>query len=73
MKHARTLIVSVVTAFVVGIFGMTGDVAHAAGGNGKAKGAETRFDKDGDGVYDMSERMLRWQERKDAQAARRSK
>jgi hypothetical protein len=67
MKHlTRTLLpLAIAVCALVGAH----DTAHA---EARGKGHESRFDKDGNGVPDMTDRMARWQERKEAQEARRS-
>jgi hypothetical protein len=68
MKQLRTLLIPLLAAALLAPIAMSGNVAHASNGAGR----EARFDRDGDGVYDMTERMQRWQERKQAQAEKRA-
>lgn len=67
MKHLTRCVLAI--AFTFCAVAGASDVAHA---EAKGIGYEQRFDRDGNGVPDMTDRMERWQERKDAQAAKRS-
>lgn len=67
MKHLTRYLLAI--AFSVCALAGASDLAHA---EAQGAGKELRWDRDADGTPDMLQRMARWQERKDAQAAKRA-
>ena len=68
MKHVTRYVLAI--AFSVCAVAGASDLAHAEA-KGQANAKEQRFDRDADGTPDMLQRMARWQDRKDDQAAKR--